>query len=220
MSQVYNFLGSFNSQRLKAISRCCLTLYTYICWTVRALRGASGEPSAKLPSDSRGVPLAWLRGTTSMRLRGGSAEQTTTITSSELIYKFRRFAVSASQLHYNNDLCVTAITHVNLTQPVSLGFFLHLFQNSTFAINGTVLCRPDILPITQSTVSKHWRKHKVLPPTSSPASLFHSTTSLLMEGLVTLAWPPTSSSLCITDRSFRYASPCFCLLYTSPSPRD
>jgi len=122
MSQVYNFLGSFNSQRLKAISRCCLTLYTYICWTVRALRGASGEPSAKLPSDSRGVPLAWLRGTTSMRLRGGSAEQTTTVTSSKLVYKFRWFVVSASQLHYNDDLCATAIIHVNLAQPVSLCF--------------------------------------------------------------------------------------------------
>ena len=36
-----------------------------------------------------------------------------------------------------------------------------LFQKRTFGINGTgCIHRPDVLPVTQPTVSKHWRKHK------------------------------------------------------------
>jgi len=43
---------------------------------VRALRGATGDPSLKLPSERRdGCPLSVFSGAASIRLRGGSAKQ-------------------------------------------------------------------------------------------------------------------------------------------------
>lgn len=39
---------------------------------------------------------------------------------------------------------------------------LHLFRKWTSGISGMGLCRLDVLPATQPSVSKHWSKHKAL----------------------------------------------------------
>ena len=46
------------------------------------------------------------------------------------------------------------------------------FGREHLEINGTVFYRPDILPVTQPSVSKHWRKHKAITLTSGLASSF------------------------------------------------
>ena len=53
-------------------------------------------------------------------------------------------------------------------------FFFHLFHERTFGTG--CFYRPDVLPVTQPTVSNHWRKHKELTPISGLASSFlHAT---------------------------------------------
>jgi len=50
---------------------------------------------------------------------------------------------------------------------------LHLFQKRPLRISGTgLLYRPDVLPATQPSVSKHWRKHNTLTLTSGQDSSF------------------------------------------------
>jgi len=118
-----------------------------------------------------------------------------------------------SKLDYRNSL------YYNL--PKSQITHLQLIQNSLAC---AVVKAPKSCHITAVLRSVHWLKitepieykllsltYKVLT-TTQPPYLHHlisvqprSTRSL---SLVTLARPPTSSSLRITDRSFRYASPC------------
>jgi len=46
------------------------------------------------------------------------------------------------------------------------------------------------------------------PPYLITSSLFNLLAAVALHLSVSVAQPPTSSSLCITDRSFQYASPC------------
>ena len=99
---------------------------------------------------------------------------------------------------------------------------LQLIQNS---LARAIVKAPKSCHITPVLRSLHWLKiterieykllsltYKVLT-TNQPPYLHHLISvqpprSTRSSSLVTLARPPTSSSLRITDRSFRYASPC------------
>jgi len=69
----------------------------------------------------------------------------------------------------------------------TLDLFLHWFRKKTFG-NKSYKCShgPHLLAVTQSTASKHWRKHKVLTPTSGLALFSWSTTELWRDGALLL----------------------------------
>ena len=82
-----------------------------------------------------------------------------------------------------------------------------VFKNDTTALysqyNLSSICRESPSPLRQSYVNSSCNK--------APLSVLNSTKpprNTRSSSHVTLARPPTSSSLRITDRSFRYASPC------------
>jgi len=89
----------------------------------------------------------------------------------------------------------------------------------------TIIKAPKSCHITPILRSLHWLRiterieymlhsfnYKVLTTTQPP--YLHNLISIQCprstrsSSVITLAWPPSSSSLKITDRSFRYASPC------------
>jgi len=98
----------------------------------------------------------------------------------------------------------------------SLQFILHFFQYRTFGNKWPRIPdfnRSDVLPVTQPTVSKHWKKHKSLTSTSGLNSFFlHPSPDSLIStsGLVSSLLHPPPDSLTSTSglaSSFLHPSP-------------
>jgi len=146
--------------------------------------------------------------------------------------------IATSIVHSKLDYCNSL--YYNL--PKSQITHLQQIQNS---LARAVVKAPKCCHITPILRSLHWLKitehieykllsltYKVLTTTQPPylhnLISFQPPRSTRSSSRVTLARPPTSSSLRITDRSFRYASPCLwnqlpsslCQPHSSPSVSD
>jgi len=123
---------------------------------------------------------------------------------------------------FTPNLITVILSTTAYLSPKSQITRLQLVQNS---LARAVVRAPKSCHLTPVLRSLHWRKiterieykllsltYKVLTTTQLP--YLHNLISLQSPGstrsssLVTLARPPTSSSMRITHRSFRYASPC------------
>jgi len=126
---------------------------------------------------------------------------------------------------YDVQVCKLTIPRLNSRQDYPLLSADGHTSSSLRNFARAVVKAPKSCHITPVLRSLHWLKinerieYKLLSPTykvlttNQPPYLHHLISlqpprSTRSSSLVTLARPPTSSSLRITDRSFRYASPC------------
>jgi len=86
----------------------------------------------------------------------------------------RNGAVQRRLLQTTNNLCLLAILQVNLASSVSLDIPSSTSSSmEPLGINGTGFSYgSDVLPVTQPTASKHWRKHKAITSTSGLTTFF------------------------------------------------